>query len=287
MSSWLITGANGQVGRSLLALASEYGVEAHGVSHAELDIVDAEAVRRALDKYEPDVLANCAAFTRVDDCEEDFHEAERNNTAGPEVLASVCGHEVLLLQLSTEYVFDGSGNRPIKEDAPPRPLSMYGRTKHGAEEAIKAAGGTHLIARTQWLYGDGANAVRTILALARTRPELAFVDDQLGRPTSTDALAGALFQAVGAGARGLLHLACEGVASWYDLAVDVVEEGARRHLNPRVPVRAIPSSEMPRPAARPAYGVLGLDRARGLGIVLPHWRDALRAYLDKQEREDV
>jgi dTDP-4-dehydrorhamnose reductase len=108
------------------------------------------------------------------------------------------------------------------------------------------------------------------------------VEDQVGRPTWTTALARAIFRAVEAGARGRLHLACEGVASWFDLAREVVEQGAKRDLNARVAVLAIPTREMPRPAMRPAYGVLGLERARGLGIVLPHWREALDGYLDAE-----
>ncbi|MCP4003773.1 MAG: dTDP-4-dehydrorhamnose reductase [bacterium] len=285
---WLISGAGGQLGRSILALAGEAGVEALGLGRAELDIVDTEAVRRRIEDFRPDVLLNCAAFTAVDLCEEQVREAERGNIAGPEVLAAACGREILLAHISTEYVFDGSGSRPIPEDRPPKPINVYGKTKLGGEEAIRASGCRHLIVRTQWLFGPGPNFVRTILRAAAERPELQVVDDQLGRPTWTGALARGLYEAVAAGSEGTLNLACEGVASWYDLAQGVVEEGARRGLVSRVPIRPVSSRAMARPAARPAYGVLGLERARESGVRLPHWREALISYFDaEQEGRDA
>jgi dTDP-4-dehydrorhamnose reductase len=178
----------------------------------------------------------------------------------------------------------GRATGPRGAPAPTAPLSVYGRSKLAGEQAVRSSGGEHLIVRTQWVFGPGANFVRTIQGLARKGDSLRVVEDQLGRPTWTTPLARAIFRAVEAEARGTLHLACEGVASWYDFARAVVEEGAARGLFRRVEVRAIPTREMPRPATRPAYGVLGLERARALGAALPHWRDALSGYLDA-ERE--
>ena len=281
---WLVTGASGQLGRAALALASAHGVRAVGVSHAELDIADPEAVKSALERARPDVVLNCAAFTAVDRCESEPALAERANARGPAVLASACAGGPLLVQLSTDYVFAGRGHTPIREGARTSPTSAYGRSKLAGERAVAEAGGEHLIVRTQWVFGAGPNFVRTILRAAGQGGPLRVVEDQLGRPTWTTALARAIFRAVEIGARGRLHLACEGTASWFDLARAVVDEGARRGLHPRVEVRAISTREMPRPAARPAYGVLGLERARGMGLVLPHWREALDGYLDA-ERE--
>jgi dTDP-4-dehydrorhamnose reductase len=281
---WLVTGAGGQLGRAALALAGEHGVRADGVTHAELDIADPEAVKSALERVRPDVVLNCAAFTAVDRCETEREPAERANARGPAVLASACTGGPLLVHISTDYVFDGRACVPIPEDAPTAPTSAYGRTKLAGEQAVAEAGGAHLIVRTQWVFGPGPNFVRTILRAAGQGGPLRVVEDQLGRPTWTTALARAIFRAVEVGARGPLHLACEGTASFFDFACAVVEQGARRGLHPRVEVKAIATRELPRPATRPAYGVLGLERARGLGLVLPHWREALDGYLDA-ERE--
>lgn len=283
-SRWLVTGAGGQLGRAVLELAGAHHVHAHGVSHAELDVADPVAVKRVLDQVRPDVVLNCAAFTSVDRCESERRAAERVNAIAPAVLASACTGGPLLVQLSTDYVFDGRASVPVPEDAPTAPICVYGETKLAGERAVEEAGGAHLIVRTQWVFGPGPNFVRTILRAATSGGPMRVVEDQLGRPTWTTSLARAIFRAVEVGARGRLHLACEGVASWFDLARAVVDAGALRGLNPRVDVLAIPTRDMPRPAARPAYGVLGLERARGLGLVLPHWREALDGYLDA-ERE--
>ena len=276
---WLVTGAGGQLGRSVLAVAPRFEVEAIGRSHSELDVVDADAVARALDELAPDVVLNCAAFTQVDRCEERVDEAMRVNGEGPGVLAGACAGRTLLIHMSTEYVFAGDTNQPLDEDAKPGPQSAYGRSKLAGEEAVRAVGGEHLIARTQWLFGPGPNFVRTILSAAGRGEALQVVEDQLGRPTWSGALARALMQAAAVGARGTLHLACEGVATWYDLALAAVSEGTQRGQNSWVKIRPAGTEEVPRPARRPSYAVLGLERARQLGIELVHWRDALSSYL--------
>lgn len=283
-SRWLVTGAGGQLGRAVLALADANRICAQGASHGELDIADAASVKAALVRLRPDVVLNCAAFTAVDRCETEPETARRANAVGPEVLAAACAGGPLLVHVSTDYVFGGRAHKPIPENARTAPVGVYGRSKLEGEQAIARAGGEFLIVRTQWVFGPGPNFVRTVLRAAAQGGPLRVVEDQLGRPTWTTALARAIFRAVEVGARGRLHLACEGVASWFDFARAVVDEGARRGLNPRVEVLAIPTREMPRPAARPAYGVLGLERARGLGLSLPHWREALEGYLDA-ERE--
>lgn len=283
-SRWLVTGAGGQLGRAVLALGPAHGVTPIGVTRAELDVRDADAVKRALDERQPDVLLNCAAFTAVDRCESEAAEAERANADAPALLAQACRGGPLLVHLSSDFVFDGRASQPVPEDSPTRPLSVYGRTKLRGEEAVRAAAGEHLLVRAQWVFGAGANFVRTILRAAANGEPLRVVEDQIGRPTWSASLARGIFVAVAAGARGTLHLANEGVASWFDFAREIAEEGARRGLCPHVEVRPIPTSEMPRPATRPAYAVLGLARARSLGIASIHWREALSQYLDA-ERE--
>jgi len=281
---WLVTGAGGQLGRSLLALAPSLGIDAVGRTHEELDIVDAVAVAHALDALAPQVVLNCAAFTHVDRCEERSQEAMRVNGEGPGILARACVQRALLIHISTEYVFDGESHRPIDESAKPSPRSAYGRSKLAGEEAVREAQGEHLIVRTQWVFGPGPCFVRTILAAARRGETLRVVEDQIGRPTWTASLARALVRAAELGARGTLHLACEGVASWYDLARAALIEAEKLGLDPTVEVRPAATAEVPRPAVRPAYAVLALERARSLGIEMPYWRDALVDYLSA-ERE--
>jgi dTDP-4-dehydrorhamnose reductase len=258
-------------------VAGERGLDVHG---SALRIEDPLQVERELARVAPDVVLNCAAFTKVDLCETEVALAERTNAEAPALLARACRGRALLVHLSTEYVFSGEAWRPLPEDAPTDPLSVYGRTKLAGEEAVRSSGADHLVVRTQWLFGPGANFVRTILAAAAQGQPLRVVEDQLGRPTWSGALARAILGAVEAGARGTLHLACEGIASWCDFARAIVGEGARRGLSPAVPVQPIATGELARAAVRPAYGVLSLERARKLGVVLPHWQQALADYLD-------
>jgi dTDP-4-dehydrorhamnose reductase len=285
---WLVTGAAGQVGRSLAALLPARGIVVAGLASRELDVTDAAAVEAALERIEPDALINCAALTQVDACETREADARRVNGQAPGALARACRGRCLLVHLSTDYVFDGSASRPLPEDAPVAPLGAYGRSKLEGEETVRAAGGEHLVVRTQWVFGPGPNFVRSMLRAANEGRALRVVDDQIGRPTWSASLAGAIHAALARGARGTLHLACEGTASWFDLAHAALELGAQRGLCPPTVVEPIPTREMPRPAARPAYAVLGLERARSLGIALPHWREALARYLDaEREGRDV
>lgn len=283
---WLVTGAGGQLGRSLLAIAGDEGIEAVGRTRRELDVSDAAAVRAALDRVQPGVVLNAAAYTKVDLCEQETEAAQLANAHGPAVLAEACRGRgrPLLVHVSTEYVFSGETWRPIPEDAEAAPLSAYGRSKLAGEEAVRKSGAEHLIARTQWLFGPGPNFVRTILGAAGRGQALRVVEDQVGRPTCSPALARGIVAAVRGGLRGTLHLACEGVCSWYDFAREIIREGAARGLTQTVEIAPISTEEMPRPAARPAYAVLGLERARAAGVRLPHWRDALAAYLDEELR---
>jgi dTDP-4-dehydrorhamnose reductase len=282
----LVLGSGGQVGRSLLECSPLPASDVHARDRAALDICDRAAVLRALDQVRPDWVFNAAAFTAVDLCEQRVEEAERVNRDGARVLAEACSGRARLIHLSTEYVFSGDASRPIAEDAPASPRSVYGRTKWEGEEAIRAACADALIVRTQWLFGPGKNFVRTILAAARRGEPLRVVEDQLGRPTGTDALAPGLWSAAERGLRGTLHFACEGIASWFDFAHQIVLQGAERGLCPRVRVDPVASEVMARPARRPAYGVLALDRSRAAGIVLPHWQEALSMYLDREAKYD-
>lgn len=282
-SRWLVTGANGQLGRSILALAKGAGVEAIGSPHEELDIADPAGIERALRELRPEVVLNAAGFTQVDACESQREEAWRVNAQAPGALARACADRALLIHISTDYVFAGRGGEPIPEDAPTEPLSEYGRSKLAGEEAVQGAGGEHLIVRTQWLFGPGPNFVRTILARAERGGELRVVTDEVGRPTWAGSLASALLDVARKPLRGTLHLANCGVASRHEFACEIVREGARRGLVPELRVARIKRADLGRPAARPEHAVLDLERASRAGVELPHWREALALYLDAEE----
>ena len=280
-SRWLVTGAGGQLGSACADLAAAHRVDLVPFRYRMVEVVEDPALfKDVLQKELPQVVLNTAAVTAVDQCEVEKDLARSVNETGAEIVARACKGGPLLVHMSTDYVFDGKSTRPIPEDAPTGPLSVYGVTKLAGEQAVRSVGGDQLIVRTQWLYGNGANFVRTILRAAQKGESLRVVEDQIGRPTWTHSLAYAIFEAVNAGARGTLHLANEGIASWFDFAREIVAEGAVRGQCPNVEVVPIPTSQMPRPATRPAYGVLGLEKARSLGIHLPHWRAALGEYLD-------
>ena len=281
---WLVTGAGGQLGRSLRATSPGGDIEWVCRSRRELDIADPAAVEQVLEEVRPEVVINAAAFTQVDLCEADRESAWRANARGPEVLAGLCAGRALLVHVSTEYVFSGEACRPIPEDAALEPRTVYGQSKAAGERAVADSGCDHLIVRTQWLFGPGRNFVQTMLAAGRGGQPLRVVEDQLGRPTSTAALAEGLVVAIGSGLRGTVHIACEGVATWYDFTRQIISGGVRRGLTKDVPIEPVDTAAFPRPAPRPAYGVLDLARARAHGVRLPHWTSALEAYLDEEAR---
>ena len=279
----LVTGARGKLGQSLLTCARARGVTAAAFQG---DIAEPGDVARALDDLQPDCVVNAAAFTAVDRCESEPQRAWRSNAEGPGVLARACAPSVLLLHLSTDYVFSGEpGERP-HEDTPPEPLNEYGCSKLAGEGAVRDAAGEHLIVRTQWLFGPGPSFVEAVLERARHGEPLRVVRDEVGRPTWTDDLAGGLLDVAAAGLRGTLHLANQGEASRWELACEVVRGGCERGWNRDVPVEPIERSELGRPAVRPGHAVLDLGRALRAGIELPHWRDALRGYLDQRAKGD-
>jgi dTDP-4-dehydrorhamnose reductase len=272
----LVTGARGQLGRALERAAALTGYEWTGVDLPELDITDRAAVLELIAGRRPDAVINCAAFTAVDVAESREAEALAVNGAAVGHLAEAADAVgAVLVQLSTDYVFDGEADRAYREDDPVNPLSAYGRTKLEGERAAARAR-RHLIARTAWLYGEGANFVEAILAqVAAGRDELRVVDDQTGCPTYAEDLAVALLALLERGARGTLHVTNAGATSWFGFAQEIVRLQG-------VAIRVVPAAtaEMPRPARRPRRSVLdGARLAETLGAPLPPWQDALGRYL--------
>lgn len=286
----LVTGAGGQVGRALCALAAAQGVPCRGLDHAALDIGDAGAVSACLRDSRPRVLVNAAAWTDVDGAERHPEAAFAANRDGPAVLAAACAAAgIPLLHLSTDHVFDGAGERPWREDDALSPLGAYGRSKAAGEAAVRAALARHLVLRTSWVFsaGDG-NFASAILARARAGGELAVVGDQVGGPTPAAALAEALLalaRRVLAGDElpwGTYHLAGLPFVSRHAFAAAIVEGAlARGLLSSRPRLREIARHDWPGSALRPANARLDSTRAaRDLGLAAPDWREGLAAVLD-------
>lgn len=287
---WLVTGAGGQLGRCLRARldAPPRHVLAAAPERAALDVTDREAVRRAVLEAPggpPDVVVNAAAMTHVDRCEAEPEAARLANALAPGWLAEAAAEAgALFVQVSTDYVFDGSARRPYREDDPTGPRSVYGRTKLEGEQRALAACRDTLVVRTAWVFGPGRNFVRTILeAAARAQrgegPPLRVVDDQRGSPTWAGHLADALIALVERDARGIYHAANSGSATWWELARAAVDAWG----HPELPIEKVTTAAFPRPAPRPAWSVLDLGRAERLGVRMPAWPEGLRAYLASAE----
>jgi dTDP-4-dehydrorhamnose reductase len=281
----LITGAKGQLGNALTRLAPA-GFQLVLKSHIELDISDASQVRQLVSAERVDLIINAAAYTAVDKAESDQQSARAVNADGPANLASAahaCGAR--LLHVSTDFVFDGTSSEPYRIDSAVAPLNAYGRTKAIGEVAVATELANHATVRTSWLYAAwGANFVQTMLRLMRERGTVRVVADQVGRPTSANSLAQALWGfAQHPELCGTFHWADAGVASWYDFAVAIAEEGGARKLVPNnVQVIPIATEEYPTPARRPKFSVLD-TRSTALAIALnpSHWRAELRRVLDE------
>lgn len=276
MARWLVTGANGMLGRELTGLLIAAGQDVISLARAELDITDGDAVAAALAGHRPAVVANCAGWTAVDEAETREAEALRINGDGPRWLALGCERVgARLLQPSTDYVFGGDAGRPYPEDAKPDPRTAYGRTKLAGEQAVlEVLPESGYVIRTAWLYGaHGENFVRTMIRLEASLPSVDVVADQVGQPTWTRDLAERLV-ALGHGdaPAGVYHGTNSGRASWYGLAREVFTLlGADPDR-----VRPTTTAAFPRPAPRPAFSVLGHDRWSEAGLTpMRDWRAAL------------
>ncbi|TFD70087.1 dTDP-4-dehydrorhamnose reductase [Cryobacterium sp. Hb1] len=271
MTRYLITGATGMLGRDLqTALA---GREVTALGRSELDVTNLEAVKAAVAGH--DVIINCAAYTKVDDAESHEDEAYQVNAVGPWNLAvAASALQAKLVQISTDYVFDGSATTPYAENTPHSPISAYGRTKAAGEEFVQVENGARsYIVRTAWLYGkNGPNFAKTMLKAAGTRHMLNVVNDQVGQPTWTVDLAAQIVQLLDSDApAGIYHGTNSGLASKFDQARDVF---ALAGLDPE---RVLPtdSSAFVLPAPRPAYSVLGHANWAAAGLApMRSWQDA-------------
>lgn len=271
----LITGANGQLGNELRLLL---GDNALYTDYAELDITDAAAVRAFVNAHQVDMIVNCAAYTAVDKAESDEEKAYAINAVGPANLAQA---GVPLIHVSTDYVFDGASCRPYVEDDVPNPATVYGRTKLAGEKHVLENADTALVIRTAWLYSSfGNNFVKTMLRLGAERDSLNVVFDQVGTPTYARDLAMAIVRIMPQlkpGMKGIYHFSNEGVCSWYDFAVRIMDKAG---LPCRV--KPIESIDYPTPAKRPFYSVLNKGKIKAaFGVEIPHWEKSLDDCLKK------
>jgi len=281
----LLTGAAGQVGRAFSALTPA-GVTLAALSHADLDITDALAVRRAVALHAPQWIVNAAAYTAVDAAEGARAAAHTLNATAVGYLAEAA-HEAhaRLVQLSTDFVFDGRAARPYEPDANTAPLGAYGASKLAGERGALAGDARAIVVRTSWVYAAyGHNFVRTMLRLMAKEADVRVVCDQIGAPTWATGLARALWQLLNIDAgSGIYHWCDAGIASWYDFAVAIQEEAlARGLLRHAVRVLPIRTAEYPSAAVRPPYSVLDSAKTRALtGEPAVHWRAQLRRMLDE------
>jgi len=269
----LVVGANGMLGRDLMTVLPG---ELRGVDIGEIDITSPESVRTVLLTLKPAVVVNVAAYTDVDGCETNRDLACAVNGEGVGHLARVSADSgAKLVQISTDYVFDGGKGSPYREDDPTGPLSVYGQSKLLGEQNARL-NPDHLIIRTQWLYGlHGKNFVETMLRLAAERTELSVVDDQIGSPTWTVDLARAIRSLIEAGARGTYHAANSGYCSWNEFARAIFAESGMK-----IAVKPMSTTELNRPAPRPLYSTLDCGKlTRDTGFTPQGWREALKTYL--------
>jgi dTDP-4-dehydrorhamnose reductase len=276
VTRWLVTGAGGMLGSNLVSTLRRQGVAVTALTRQDLDITDPAAVTAAILAGRPDVVVNCAAWTAVDLAEAHEAAALAVNGGGAANVAAGCAEvDARMIQLSTDYIFAGTAQRPYPEDAEPAPASAYGRTKLAGEQAVLARlPESGSILRTAWLYGArGGNFVATMMRLERQRPTVAVVDDQHGQPTSTTVVAERIVAMVtGQAPAGIYHATCSGQTTWFGLAREVFRlVGADPGR-----VTPMPSTELNRPAPRPGYSVLGHQAWARAGLgPFEDWRAAL------------
>jgi dTDP-4-dehydrorhamnose reductase len=294
----LVTGVTGQVGGALLKVLGPAG-SIVAADRDQLDLAQPNRIASVLSRIGPDLIINAAAFTAVDRAEDETEMAFRVNAEAPGAIAQWAAlHNVPVIHFSTDYVFDGAGSRPWREDDPANPLSIYGASKLAGEKAVRSVGGPHLIVRTSWVYASmGTSFFRTIVRLAQERKELRVVADQFGAPTPARLIADALASIVGrnrvllanrfAEARGVVNLAASGEITWYGFAVAIVEglraRGVALAVESIVPIA---TKDYSTKARRPANSRLDLTRLRQVfGIDTPKWDQALAVELDHLANE--
>jgi dTDP-4-dehydrorhamnose reductase len=282
MSGILVFGASGQLGQCLAHVAQARNTP--GLifpPEDQANILDPAKLRALFEQHQPDYAINCAAYTAVDKAEDEVEIARKVNRDGVENIAQLCGEfGTTLIQISTDFVFAGTGNQPLVETDPAEPISVYGLTKLEGEQVIPPHTDKYFILRTSWLYSEYANNfVKTMLKLGRERDELRVIWDQVGTPCYAIDLAGCILTIIETQSQqyGIYHYSNEGVTSWYDFATAIFELSQTE-----VKTTPIRTAEYPTKATRPAYSVMDKTKAKTqLGVAIPHWRTSLQTCLGR------
>lgn len=281
MKRILVTGCNGQLGRAINQVyakeAAAGAVELINTDVCDLDITNIDDVMSMVEEKKPHVIINCAAHTNVNKCESDWDNAYRINAIGARNLSIAADREgAKLIHVSTDYVFDGEGDKPYTEFDETVPCGAYGKTKLEGEKFVRQFTNRFFIVRTAWLYGDGNNFVRTMLKLSETNEEVRVVSDQFGTPTSAMELARMLHFIEPTENYGVFHATCEGSCSWADFATEIFRMAGKDTL-----VKYITTAEYPTPAKRPAYSVLDNYMLRlTTSYKMADWKEALAEYMN-------
>lgn len=273
----LVTGAKGQLGNDLLNEMAKRGIESIGVDVDEMDITDAGAVERVLRGSGADAVIHCAAYTAVDAAEDNAELCARINGAGTEHVATVCRSlDIPMMYISTDYVFNGQGERPWEPDDKREPLNVYGETKYQGELAVEKLLEKYFIVRIAWVFGsNGKNFINTMLRIGKEKGKVSVVNDQVGSPTYTYDLARLLVDMIQTDRYGTYHATNEGLCSWYEFAVEIF-----RQAKLSVEVTPVTSAEYGAKAKRPANSRMNRDKLDENGFRrLPPWQDALARYL--------
>lgn len=273
----LVTGANGQLGNEMRVLSVENPQHTYFFTDVqELDICDEQAVEAYVNENEIDVIVNCAAYTAVDNAEDNRELCNRLNNTAPGYLARAAqGRGAAMIQVSTDYVFDGTAHVPYTEEAPTCPDSVYGSTKLAGEQNVLDHCERVMVIRTAWLYSIyGNNFVKTMIRLGKERETLGVIFDQIGTPTYANDLARAIYAAIDKGVvRGVYHFSDEGVCSWYDFTVAIHRLAGITSCK----VRPLHTAEYPSKAPRPHYSVLDKTKIKNtFDIEIPHWEESLK-----------
>lgn len=273
----LVTGVKGQLGYDVVNELAKRGHEAVGVDVEEMDITDADKVKKVILEESPEAVIHCAAYTAVDAAEENESVCRKVNTDGTINIAKVCGeNNVKLMYISTDYVFDGEGEHYWQPDESRNPVNVYGQTKYEGELAVEKEVEKYFIVRIAWVFGvNGKNFIKTMLNLGKTHDELSVVDDQVGSPTYTFDLARLLVDMIETDKYGKYHATNEGICTWCEFAKEIF-----RQAGMDVKVNPVTSEEFPTKAKRPHNSRMSKDKLDEQGFTrLPSWQDALERYL--------
>lgn len=274
----LVTGVKGQLGYDVVNELEKRGHTAIGVDIDEMDITDAEAVDRVITEANVEAVIHCAAYTAVDAAEDNLELCRKVNAAGTENIAKVCKKlDLKMVYISTDYVFDGEGERPWEPDDRRDPLNAYGIGKYEGELAVEENLEKYFIIRIAWVFGvNGKNFIKTMLKLGETRDEVSVVNDQIGSPTYTYDLARLIVDMVETEKYGRYHATNEGFCSWYEFACEIF-----RQAGMNVKVNPVTSDEFPAKAKRPHNSRMSKEKLSENGFErLPSWQDALKRYLE-------